>query len=222
MRKLLVGLVMVAMGLLLISPVVNATPVAVGDYITITDSVGGSNGLGGGAFNVAIGSGPVLFDTFCVEMLEHIIIGQSYWIGGITSGAVNGGVGGSPDPISSQTAYLYAQWEQLPSAGKTDATANAYQLAIWAFEQEYTNPPTDTAALDLYNAAKTAVGSSTSLYGVQVLNLYTTRSACSTGWCYSGLAQDLLVYTPVPEPATMLLFGLGLLGLAGIGRKYKK
>jgi hypothetical protein len=37
-----------------------------------------------------------------------------------------------------------------------------------------------------------------------------------------ALRQDLLVTTPVPEPNLMLLFGIGIVGVAGLKRKFKQ
>lgn len=188
--------------------------------IIIEDSTGLEKVIGGKPPGFSLSDNEFL--TFCLEKNEYFTpgLGDPRYNTVVSTAAVAGGVGGgSPDPISKATAWLFSQFAAgtLDDQTFTGGTfsyigndgANDLQRAIWYLEGEISTLSTANG-MYLVNKAVTESASATSLYGVRVLNLTDSKTGAK--------AQDMLVV--VPEPSTYIAGGLlGLPVLLGALRR---
>ena len=199
---------------LLCGTAASADPVAAGDIIRL--SLYGSNGTAlarfsdGGPFRMDLAGTAFDFLTFCLERDEYFVPNENLLVGSVTDSAQNGGINtNSGDRISGTTAFIYTMF-RMGTIGYANGVL--LQEAIWHLEGERTASAAVQAFIRNAQAdmARWDWGVDY-LGGVQVANIY-------RGPNYTTFAQDMLVITRVPEPASVLLLGLGLL-LASRGMK---
>jgi hypothetical protein len=171
----------------------SASYVITGEKVKVFDgtgTAGQSGGLSGGAFDVFVQNSTRSFRSFCLELNETLTFGAVYDVV-VSNEAVKGGVGGgSPDPLSKVTAYLFATWQNDIANGA------ALQLAIWFSENEIDSISGD--ALTLYNAAVAATAGDSEAYWlskVKVANLL------------DGNTHKQSLLTRVPEPGSVAVWG---------------
>lgn len=198
-------------------------------YIVSLDSTDTSSWAG--QINAQFGDSSSYIGAYCVDFYTDIT-DKGYSIDGYSD------VLSYTDTFFTKGNGLYAAWlmnEYSSWLGYTGygfdelaASEAGLQLAIWDALYDGITDTDNDGITDTDNFVVTTDTTTTAAYAYYSEYIAALLDADLTDFTGENFqvvkltdAQDLIVYNPVPEPGTVILFGIGLLGISGIVRKKK-